>query len=178
MGAYIDIEYKPGAGDPKDNLHWIQVVSDNHSIEGNHGDRENRVDVDPGARTPYYDDGDTADQRNFFDAPRRPDPENNHDWIAALFLVKGRDSVDKPVTIYTNSGILWGWTNIFFRDVDLLGFHDAVHENLLDDLPEEQYVLYHDEFHRELAAIPEPSALTLCAIGVLCLALYGWRRRK
>lgn len=178
VGADIDIEYRPTPNtvDPTANMHWIQVVSNNHRIGGRHGDLDNKVDV-LRDRTPYYDSDFAANSRNFLDTPRRPDPEQDHDWIAALFLVSGPTTPGR-VTIFNHAGILWGWENRFFRNVGVGAFHDRVHDEVLIHLPEEEFVAYHDEFHADLSAVPEPSTATLIGMGVLCLCLHAWRRRR
>jgi hypothetical protein len=110
----FDVEYVPGVGDPTANVHWIQVVTNNHNVTNNpgHGNPENVVDnpFSPGGRAPYYDDGGAADSRNFLDAPARNDANMTHHWIADLYLVTGpAPTTPGQVTIY--NGIRWGWEN-------------------------------------------------------------------
>lgn len=115
VGAEIHVEYVPHGDDPTDNIHWIQVVRDNHNVTDNkgHGNAELVVDTNsPGGRSPYYDDGFAANDRHFYDFPGRLDPDMEHCWEAELFLVSG-PAADSPglVTIY-RTGISWGWQNV------------------------------------------------------------------
>lgn len=179
VGADFDVQYivPLGGRNPFLNMHWIQVVSNNHNITNNpgHGNLGNVVDV-ANNNTPYYDTGATADNRNLIDDPRRDDVERDHDWIAALFLVSGPDTAG-AVTIYDNAGILWGWKNRFFPNPDVGAFHNEV-DNLLDDMPLEEYALYHDEFHEELAAIPEPSTALMAIVGFAVGGVWMVYRRN
>ena len=115
VGAEFVVEYAPGAGDPTTNIHWIQVVTTNHSARGDnpgHGNTFNGVDngASPGGRAPYYDDGGAADTRNFYDFSMRPDADMTHSWVADLYLVVGPAAgTPGEVTIY--NGIRWGWRN-------------------------------------------------------------------
>jgi hypothetical protein len=114
VGAEFDVEYVPGAGDPTTNIHWIQVVTDNHNLTNNpgHGNFENVVDnpFSPLGRAPYYDDGGAADMRNFYDFPGRTDANMSHSWVADLYLVSGPNAgTPGQVTVY--NGIRWGWRN-------------------------------------------------------------------
>lgn len=114
VGAEIDIEYVPGVGDPTANIHWIQVVRDNHNVTGNpgHGNGELVVDQNNGRRSPYYDDGFAANSRNFYDFSGRNDGGATHLWQAELYLVVGpAATAPGPVTIY-RTGMAWGWNNI------------------------------------------------------------------
>ena len=114
VGAEFHVQYVPGAGDPTENIHWIQVVTDNHNVTNNpgHGNNENIVDnpFSPAGRAPYYDDGAAANGTHFYDFAVRTDAKRNHTWIADLYLVVG-PAANAPgqVTIY--SGIQWGWEN-------------------------------------------------------------------
>ena len=149
VGALFDVEYRPGASDPTDNIHWIQVVANNHKGGGVHGALDNKVDIGATQGNPFYDIGGTANNRNLLDRPARTDIENDHDWIAALFLVSGPTTPGR-VTIYNDAAILWGWENRFFRVDNLLAFHDQAHMDVLDDLPSGDVILFHDEFHTDL----------------------------
>ena len=112
VGAQFDLEYVPHGNDPLD-IHWIQIVADNHAVGSEHGTQENRVDVPAGhaGNSPYYDDGYSADGRNFFDWPWRPDDDMSHFWTANLLLVAGPAAGAGPgkVTIYQD--VVWGWGN-------------------------------------------------------------------
>lgn len=110
VGAWIDLEYVPHGTDPTSNVHWIQVISDNHNITNNpgHGNLENIVDVASTNTTdPYYDNGFAADGRNFLDFSRRNDGCDDHYWNAELHLVV--ETGPKEARIY--GGVLWGWEN-------------------------------------------------------------------
>jgi hypothetical protein len=113
----FDVQYKQEAGDPVDDVHWIQVIDDNHAfnknlqgkvVVNNYGQVEKRVDVPQGATTPYYDGYYSADSRNFLDTPTRPNFDKSHYWHAELYLVVGPDKPGK-VTVY--DGVSWGWEN-------------------------------------------------------------------
>lgn len=116
VGAEFDIEYVPGEGDPTDNIHWIQVVTDNHNITDanpknqGHGKAENIVDINLKLNNfvnPYYDNGFAGDSRNLYDFAGR-EPENPHTWTAELYLVSGPNAAGE-VTIW--NGVRWGWEN-------------------------------------------------------------------
>jgi hypothetical protein len=113
VGAQFDVEYVPHGNDPLLNVHWIQIVADNHALHGAHGTLENVVDgAPPGTRSPYYDDGGgSADSRNFFDWPTRSDDDMSHFWTANLLLVTGpaADAGPGKITIYQD--VIWGWGN-------------------------------------------------------------------
>lgn len=112
VGAQIDVQYVPHGTDPTDDIHWIQVVTDNHNITNNpgHGKAENIVDINTKLNpnvNPYYDNGFAADSRNFIDESSR-EGTAAHTWIADLYLVSGPNAAGE-VTVY--SGLQWGWEN-------------------------------------------------------------------
>lgn len=111
VGAEFHVEYAPGPGDPVD-VHWIQVISNNHKHPGQHGTPDNKVDVKAGQANPYYDHFGAATATLFYDFPGRVDPTNNHDWVAYLFLADGPAIGAGPgnIRIY-EPGIEWGWEN-------------------------------------------------------------------
>jgi hypothetical protein len=111
VGAEFDLEYKPSGTDPTDNVHWIQIVADNHGSA--HGVLENVVDnpFSTGHRSPYYDDGGAASNRNFYDFPFRSDDDNNHFWTANLLLVTGPAADAGPGKITVYNDVVWGWGN-------------------------------------------------------------------
>ncbi|MEX0678948.1 MAG: PEP-CTERM sorting domain-containing protein [Pirellulales bacterium] len=117
VGADFYIQYNPGVGDPTaatHDIHWIQVVTDNHQIApvNLHGVNENIVDVGVGQANPYYDDGGAANSTQFFDFPGRGDTTRGHTWKAELFLAstpKGSGLGAQNVTLW--SGVNWGWQN-------------------------------------------------------------------
>jgi hypothetical protein len=107
VGAEIDLEYAAHGADPTAKVHWIQVVTDNHAINGGHGVVENIVDVASTATTPYYDDGFAANGTGFYDFSQRPDGCKDHYWNAELHLVV--ETGNKQARIY--GGVFWGWEN-------------------------------------------------------------------
>ncbi len=112
VGAELHLEYIPGGNDPTANMHWIQVVKNNHASGQPHGTPANNVDngASPGGRSPYYDDGGAANGRDFYDFPRRPDGNQSHIWQAELFLVSGPPpGMEGLITFH--GGVVWGWEN-------------------------------------------------------------------
>jgi len=130
VGAEFLLEYIPGAGDPtpqRNKIHWIQRVVDNHNITNNpgHGNSEDVIDtLIIGQLDPYYDtfgglrkrfgsetyydfSNRPANERIFYDIPRRGDIDRNHNWLAELYLVE--EIAPQQVRIY--NGIQWGWQN-------------------------------------------------------------------
>jgi hypothetical protein len=189
VGANIDIEYKPAGTDPTVNMHWIQVVSDNHNITTNpgHGNLENVVDLaadNVGAgRTPYYDTGTpvVANSRNFLDGSRRTDVEQNHNWVAALFLVSGPNAPGTAanpaqIKIYNDSGIFWGWKNTFFPTQNPVAFANDVMQQIEPQIPVDQRVEFNNEFNSELTSlVPEPASAVLFVFGGACLLVHVLR---
>lgn len=123
VGAEFHIEYAPHGSDPTTNLHWIQVVTNNHNITDNpgHGNTDNTVDnpFSPGDRSPYYDDGGAATSGSatgqtiaFYDFPGRTDADMSHYWSAELFLVTGPMIGATSGQITTLGGVQWGWKNV------------------------------------------------------------------
>jgi hypothetical protein len=121
IGAEMHIQYQPGGSDPQTDVHWIQIVTDNHNITQapGHGNNENVVDTDSvNGQSPYYDDGFAAESGscvpwcNFYDFPGRVDADRNHDWKAVTFLVQGPEIGMGPGNItFFGPGFEWGWTN-------------------------------------------------------------------
>jgi hypothetical protein len=113
VGAEFHVEYVSHGTDPTSDIHWIQVVTNNHSITGVHGDPANVVDnpFSPAHRSPYYDDGGAATGTQFYDFPGRNDANNSHTWQAVLFLVTGPAANVGPGLITFWGGIEWGWEN-------------------------------------------------------------------
>ena len=112
VGAQFRLQYIPGINDPTpngNNLHWIQRVFDNHNITNNpsHGNSENVIDIGSGVTNPFYDTAFDASETHFFDFSRRGDANNNHNWLAELYLVD--QTAPETVTIY--NGVQWGWNN-------------------------------------------------------------------
>lgn len=116
IGADFHVEYVPPSG-IHTNVHWIQIICDNHNITDNPGHGNLEYIVDSAAASPYYDYDAAADDTNFYDDPRRDDVDRKHWWYAELFLVTGPPAADitpatpAVVTLY-NTGIKWGWTNV------------------------------------------------------------------
>ena len=88
VGAALHARYVPAGSDPTTDIHWIQVVRDNHELNAAHGTVEFVVDK-LGAATPYCDTEGAANSRNFYDRPWRDDSGESHIWIAQLLLVSG-----------------------------------------------------------------------------------------
>ena len=120
VGAEFMVEYKP-TGAPPNNLHWIQVIKNNHKDGGQHGAEEYKVDRGPGL-SPYYDEigisgfNDLTNPTSFFfyDFPRRSDGNMAHTWTAELYLVTGPERTRYGITpgpINILGGIRWGWEN-------------------------------------------------------------------
>ena len=128
VGAKFLLDYIPGAGDPTAQgniLHWIQRVVNNHPVANNkHGDHADVIDIRPGQINPYYDtfyglrkrfgprtfydfSNRPSDETLFYDLSARPDPGQNHNWLAELYLVE--EIAPRQVRIY--NGIQWGWQN-------------------------------------------------------------------
>ncbi len=110
VGGQLQLRYNYVDSDPipDGSLHWIQRVVNNHSLTGNHGDQEDVIDIAPaGQPNPYYDHTFDATETTFNDFSRRPDPAQNHNWLAELYLVK--ETGVRQATIY--NGIQWGWSN-------------------------------------------------------------------
>jgi len=112
VGADLFLTYTPGAGDPTpagNKLNWIQRVVSNHNNESNiHGSYQEIIDNQYRLNNPYYYSSATGFQeRAFDDMPSRPDPNNEHNWLAELYLVE--ETASETVTIY--NGIQWGWKN-------------------------------------------------------------------
>jgi hypothetical protein len=109
IGCEVHVEYVPGAGDPTDGVHWIQVLRTNHSLTGGHGPVEFKLD-NRGSSSPYYDDLGAATSREFYDFPGRTSSlDKHHYWDAELFLATG-PAAGSPgqVTLY-RTGLAWGW---------------------------------------------------------------------
>ncbi|MCB9782585.1 MAG: PEP-CTERM sorting domain-containing protein [Candidatus Omnitrophica bacterium] len=117
VGAEFHLEYIPHGDDPTTNLHWIQVVTTNHSLRNppgsGHGTNFNGVDnpFSTGGRSPYYDDGGAATANHFYDFPGRSDTAKAHTWMAELFLVSGPAADAGPGLITFYGGVTWGWEN-------------------------------------------------------------------
>jgi hypothetical protein len=108
VGAALHVEYAPAGTDPTTNIHWIQVVSNNHKLGEVHGTADFKVDNLSGA-TPYYDILGAANSRNFYDFPFRTDGGEAHSWSAELLLVQG--PTDGKGNILFLGGLSWGWEN-------------------------------------------------------------------
>jgi len=112
VGAKFQLLYKPGNNDPTpqdSTLHWIQRVVNNHSLTPDeHGNNADIIDKPPETNNPYYPWHATVlGFKQFKDFSRRPDADQNHNWLAELYLVK--ETEPQQVTIY--NGVQWGWKN-------------------------------------------------------------------
>ena len=108
VGAAMHARYVPAGTDPTTDIHWIQVVRNNHLLNAAHGTEDFKVD-NLGAATPYYDTDGAANDRNFYDLPLRDDSGESHIWIAQLLLVSGPADGNGPITFL--GGLTWGWEN-------------------------------------------------------------------
>lgn len=113
VGVWIHARYVPHAGDPTENIHWVQILTTNHGLRGTgHGPIATYVDVNTGTTTPYYDEGYAGDARDIIDRPSRTDASMNHTWQATTFLVAGPDIGDGAGTVtLLGPGFTWGWEN-------------------------------------------------------------------
>lgn len=116
-GAEIDIEYAPHGDDPTgDDVHWIQVIKDNHALGrgGGHGVDENVVDNKGSKDDPYYDSAFSAaaDSTFFDDTPTRENYQS-HNWLGEVFLVEevNDDNGHGGRTVKIYDGVVWGWIN-------------------------------------------------------------------
>lgn len=111
VGAELRLEYIPGPGDPtplNNSLHWIQRVFNNHDNQTDvHNDFDDKIDVGSQLINPFYDTLGAATETIFYDFSGRIDTNNNHSWLADLYLVD--ETSPQNVTIY--NGIQWGWSN-------------------------------------------------------------------
>jgi hypothetical protein len=111
VGAELRLEYIPGPGDPtplNNSLHWIQRVFNNHDNQTDvHNDFDDKIDVGSQLINPFYDTLGDATETTFHDFSGRIDTENNHSWLADLYLVEG----DGPQNVTIYNGIQWGWSN-------------------------------------------------------------------
>ena len=119
VGGQTLLYYQPGTNDPRpgrNSLHWIQRVVSNHSFATNqHGDDEDVIDIYPGQKNPFYDliPGYPHLGGTFFeDRSVRPDIQNDHLWLAELYLAEVKD-LNKSTVVTIHNGITWGWRNIF-----------------------------------------------------------------
>ena len=112
-GVWIHARYVPHGSDPTDNIHWVQILTTNHGLQGTgHGPSATYVDVASGTTTPYYDEGYAADSRDIIDRPNRTDASVDHTWEATTFLVTGPDVGDGAGTVtLLGPGFTWGWKN-------------------------------------------------------------------
>lgn len=108
VGAELQVEYRPAIADPSTDIHWIQVVRNNHKADAAHGTEDWKVD-NLGSDIPFYDVVASATSTNFFDQPTRNDPGESHIWIGQLLLVQG--AADGAGAITFLGGLTWGWEN-------------------------------------------------------------------
>lgn len=161
VGAEFHLSYLPGANDPTTDLHWIQVYTNNHNIDGfygatGHGTAGNNIDnAVNGHLTPYYDHGGAATGGTvaannpifFYDFPSREgNAAHNPGWVAELWLVQGPSiaqfQADQTANNNSNitllGGVKWGWINY---------------------------------------PVPEPASVILMGIGLLAIATRKYKHR-
>ena len=124
VGGGINLKYIPldiNNDTGKNKRRWIQWVKTNHPIVPGQGNihlkegQNSRIDVLAGSFTPFYDDSfrQSANAYFFQDGPSRGDFNENHDWLAEVFLTELSDpnnpTTPQEVTIY--KGVKWGWKN-------------------------------------------------------------------
>ena len=131
VGAELHVKYQPRRADPSTNIHWIQVITNNHDLKTNpgHGNPGNSVDIPAAATTPYYDDGYAADSGtcspscDFYDFPGRVDTARDHTWQAVTFIVQGPAVGAGPGRItFLRPGFRWGWENSCTPILGYLGY--------------------------------------------------------
>ena len=117
VGSDIHIRYVPKASDPDSDIHWVQVVQNNHQLNpGGHGVNDNKVDLLGAGNVPYYDTAGAADggncntSCNFYDKPQRVDPLFSHNWNAVLYVVEAPAIGPGQVTLLAPA-VSWGWRN-------------------------------------------------------------------
>jgi hypothetical protein len=111
---------------PPENLHWLQIVTDDYNITGINGtdlkaDKgigkpEDVIDA-IGVPTPYYEDfatllGFGSKPPHFEDFSKRPEPTKDNPsitWSAILYLVS--DDGKKNITVH--NAVKWGWVTTF-----------------------------------------------------------------
>lgn len=143
VGAAFKLNYFPEADDPVGNtIHWIQRILVNWSIDEN-GQVINdqvavdRLDITPGARSPYYDESfpGAANSNVFRDLPhiQIPYTRTNHYFHAETYLVNEilggtvdpeTGIVKRKVEIY--NGVKWGWENKFIPNNFLKMFSETL----------------------------------------------------
>jgi hypothetical protein len=163
----------------------------------------NKVDVTRTNLTnPYYDNGFAADSRNFVDTSRRPDVEFENSWIASLFLTSGAfnpgtAATPAQITVYNDSGILWGWQNFFFPNINEQQFVQDVQQDVFgqnqlglvtldldlgtpqtftfDLIPTSDYAFYEQAF---LSSVPELSTWMMLLVGMASLLCASYYRQR
>lgn len=95
-------------------VRWVQWVTDNHKLNGRHGESESILDTT--TNTPYYYAGSELANRDtpyeFYDNSGRTDIGEDHDWVANLYLAyekPGSSSNSRKVQIF--GGVSWDWHN-------------------------------------------------------------------
>jgi hypothetical protein len=162
VGAGLNLQYVPpdiNNDTGKNKRRWIQWVKTNHPIDPIVGDihlkegQNSRIDVPAGSVTPFYDDyfRQSANAYFFQDTPGRGDFNENHDWLAEVFLAELSDpnnsTTPQEVTIY--KGIRWGWKNRVTRPKTSKKFSDSLASglevdrfNLSDLTPGSKYIAW------------------------------------
>jgi hypothetical protein len=151
-GAAIGLHYLPRGTDPTGAaVHWLQIIETNFPAAGA-----------VGIRDPFYGDPYVL----YLDDVGNPAGNPFYDGIANA-PADATDFIDAPSRPYRNNTDWNAW--LFMATGDLaahtLSFSDvAVHYGFIDPAGG--------------AANPEPSSLTLIALGGLGLLGYAWRRQR
>lgn len=112
IGAELHVEYVPGVGDPVNNVHWIQVIRNNHNLVTGYGNLDLKVD-NLGSTSPYYDHLGAATDREFYDFPgRTTNLTQRHYWDAELFLATGPAAGSPGMVTLYRTGMRWGWETV------------------------------------------------------------------
>ncbi|HLO50897.1 MAG TPA: hypothetical protein VK211_20950 [Kamptonema sp.] len=113
VGTFFKLNYnpRPNSSDPVGvNIHWIQRVID---IYG--GVEQDKIDIEPGQRDPFYDTNGNATPTYFRDVPWQSRFDINRTFYAETYIVKeifdatvgDPNIVKRKVEIY--NGVRWGF---------------------------------------------------------------------
>jgi hypothetical protein len=111
VGSEFYFVYNATGGDPKTNVHWVQVLYDNYDSANNTVPPFYEIDNN-GGTVPYYDFVFRANDKGYVDIPFRatPGPSQRTLFDAMLFLVTGPPA-NMPGQFTIFGAIDWGWSN-------------------------------------------------------------------